>query len=197
MENKKVQASISRLEEQGRRDNQALMKVEQEVIEARREKENLQTVVDTLKQQNKNLQIEKDTEVESLSKQVTSLNARAAHTQNQQLALVQEENKKLISELTVLQTQVTKASHEKERLAHNVNAMKVKLETFDDSEHRRQKLEREKQDLVAELEKLSLIQDQYEMLQDEAKTATDQVSLRSSRLFRTNMRCCKMRPRQQ
>ena len=46
------------------------MKVEQEVIEARREKENLQTVVDTLKQQNKNLQIEKDTEVEALSKQV-------------------------------------------------------------------------------------------------------------------------------
>ena len=49
------------------------MKVEQEVIEARREKENLQTVVDTLKQQNKNLQIEKDTEVESLSKQVRYL----------------------------------------------------------------------------------------------------------------------------
>ena len=112
---------------QGRRDNQALMKVEQEVIEARREKENLQTVVDTLKQQNKNLQIEKDTEVESLSKQVryfcliapenhlqfpqvSSLNARAAHTQNQQLALVQEENKKLISELTVLQTQVMNTS---------------------------------------------------------------------------------------
>ena len=36
--------------------------------------------------------------------------------------------------------------------------MKVKLESFDESEHRRQKLEREKQDLVAELEKLSLIQ---------------------------------------
>ena len=105
------------------------MQVEQEVIETKRENENLQTVVDTLKQQNKNLQIEKDTEVESLSNQVgrlrkhanfchhlqkyhlqfpqvSSLNARAAHTQNQQLTLVQEENKKLISERTVLQTQV-------------------------------------------------------------------------------------------
>ena len=49
------------------------MTVEQEVIETRREKENLQTVVDTLKQQNKNLQIEKDTEVESLSMQVRYL----------------------------------------------------------------------------------------------------------------------------
>lgn len=36
--------------------------------------------------------------------------------------------------------------------------MKVKLESFDESEHRRQKLEREKQDLVAELEKFSCMQ---------------------------------------
>ena len=55
------------------------MNVEQEVIETRREKENLQTVVDTLKQQNKNLQIEKDTEVEALSKQVgVSINCFAS-----------------------------------------------------------------------------------------------------------------------
>lgn len=38
--------------------------------------------------------------------QVSSLTARAANTQNQQLALIQEENKKLISEKTVLQTRV-------------------------------------------------------------------------------------------
>jgi len=188
MENKKVQASISRLEEQGRRDNQALMKVEQEVIETRREKENLQTVVDTLKQQNKNLQIEKDTEVEALNKQVSSLTARTAHTQSQQLTLVQEENKKLISERTVLQTQVTKASHEKERLAHNLATVKQKLESLDESEHKRQKLERENQNLVAELEKLSLIQDQYELLQEEAKSASDQVSSLNERLTQNAQR---------
>ena len=39
-----------------------------------------------------------------------------------------------------------------------MNGMKQKLETFDESEHRRQKLERENQDLAAELDKLSLIQ---------------------------------------
>ena len=37
-------------------------------------------------------------------------------------------------------------------------AMKVKLESLEEAEHKRQKLERENQDLVAELEKLSLIQ---------------------------------------
>ena len=54
--------------------------------------------------------------------------------------------------------QVTKASHEKERLAHNLATVKQKLESLDESEHKRQKLERENQNLVAELEKLSLIQ---------------------------------------
>ena len=97
-------------------------------MQTKRENENLQTVIETLKQQNRNLQIEKDTEVEALSQQVgvlaccsleqsdtlslsfqvSSLTARAANTQNQQLALIQEENKKLISEKTVLQTQVWK-----------------------------------------------------------------------------------------
>ena len=41
------------------------------MLQTRRENENLQTVIETLKQQNRNLQIEKDTEVEALSQQVT------------------------------------------------------------------------------------------------------------------------------
>ena len=53
------------------------------------EKESLHTVVETLNQENNNLQIEKDTEVESLLKQVSSLNARAEHTDNQQIDYLQ------------------------------------------------------------------------------------------------------------
>ena len=40
-----------------------LASVEQEAVEARRGREELETVVETLKQQNRDLQIEKDTEV--------------------------------------------------------------------------------------------------------------------------------------
>ena len=43
------------------------MVVEKEAGEARRGKEELETVVETLRQQNRDLQIEKDTEVISLS----------------------------------------------------------------------------------------------------------------------------------
>ena len=42
------------------------MLVEREAVEARRGKEELETVVETLKQQNRDLQIEKDTEVAGL-----------------------------------------------------------------------------------------------------------------------------------
>ena len=45
-------------------------------------------------------------QVESLGKQVSSLNARAAHTANSQLTLLQDENKRMVAERTVLQTQV-------------------------------------------------------------------------------------------
>ena len=39
--------------------------------------------------------------MEALSKQVSSLTARAANTQNQQLALIQEENKKLLNDESI------------------------------------------------------------------------------------------------
>merc|ERR1719471_393133 len=70
-ESRKINSTIAKLEEQVKRDNQALARSEQDVLETRRENENLQTVIETLKQQNRNLQIEKETEVEALSKQVT------------------------------------------------------------------------------------------------------------------------------
>ena len=67
------------------------MKVKQEIIEARRENETMQASVDMIKQQSKNLQIEKDTKVKAFNKLIFSLTAGTAHTQSQQLNLVQEE----------------------------------------------------------------------------------------------------------
>ena len=55
---------------QARRDSQTILAVEAEGTEVKREKENLETILDTLKQENRNLQIEKETEVESLNDQV-------------------------------------------------------------------------------------------------------------------------------
>ena len=83
VETRRVTLEVSRLEEQGRRDQvrerrikivgraqfcqERLVVVEKEAVEARRGKEELETVVETLRQQNRDLQIEKDTEVISFS----------------------------------------------------------------------------------------------------------------------------------
>ena len=159
-ETRRLTADLSRLEEQRSRDAAALEKVEHEVLEVRREREGLQTVVETLRQQHKDLQKEKETEVESLAKQVQSLNARAA---NSQLVLLQEENKKMIAERTVLQTQASKAGHEKERLTEAVRSSRQRLGVLEEAEVRRGQLEMEVLSLRAELEQVQGLQEKDDL----------------------------------
>jgi len=182
VETRRVTLEVSRLEEQGRRDQERLVSVEREAVEARRGKEELETVVETLRQQNRDLQIEKDTEVESLGKQVSSLNARAAHTANSQLTLLQDENKRMVAERTVLQTQASKAAHEKERLERSLKITREKLEILESAEVQRENLEKENNALKADLEQMHGLQEQYEQLQEKERAATENVNSLSHRL---------------
>ena len=67
-------------------------------------------------------------------------------------------------------------------MSQNLSGLKAKVESLEESDMKRQKFERENQDLIAELEKLAVIADQYESLQDEAKSANDQVNSLTQRL---------------
>ena len=60
--------------------------------------------------------------------------------------------------------------------------MKEKVDNLEESDMKRQKYERENHDLISELEKLTVISDQYESLQDEARSANDQVNGLTQRL---------------
>jgi len=182
VETRRVTLEVSRLEEQGRRDQERLVSVEREAVEARRGKDELETVVETLRQQNRDLQIEKDTEVESLGKQVSSLNARAAHTANSQLTLLQDENKRMVAERTVLQTQASKAAHEKERLERSMKTTREKLEMLESAEVQRENLEKENDSLKADLEQMHGLQEQYEQLQEKERAATENVNSLTHRL---------------
>jgi len=182
VETKRVTLEVSRLEEQGRRDQERLVSVEREAVEARRGKEELETVVETLKQQNRDLQIEKDTEVESLAKQVSSLNARAAHTANSQLTLLQDENKRMVAERTVLQTQASKAAHERDRLERSLKTAREKLETLESAEAQKENLEKETSELKTELEQLQGLQEKNDQLQEKERAATEQANSLSHRL---------------
>merc|ERR1719305_944389 len=179
---RRVTLEVSRLEEQGRRDQERLVSVEREAVEARRGKEELETVVETLKQQNRDLQIEKDTEVESLGKQVSSLNERAAHTANSQLTLLQDENKRMVAERTVLQTQASKAAHERDRLERSLKTAREKLETLESAEAQKENLEKETSELKTELEQLQGLQEKNDQLQEKERAATEQANSLSHRL---------------
>ena len=128
--------------------------------------------------------------MESLAKQVSSLNARAAHTANNQLTLLQDENKRMVAERTVLQTQVrkwrlnklvtgvicrpnpfhifqaSKAAHEKERLEGSLKILKEKVEVLESAEVERENLERENSTLKSNLEELQGLQEIYDQLQE-------------------------------
>ena len=67
-------------------------------------------------------------------------------------------------------------------MSHNLSVMKAKVDNLEESDMKRQKYERENHDLISELEKLTVISDQYESLQDEARSANDQVNGLTQRL---------------
>ena len=76
-------------------------------------------------------------------------------------------------------------------MSQNLSAVKAKVESLEESDMKRQKFERENQDLIEELEKLTVIGDQYESLQDEARSANDQVNNLTNRLAQNASRYTK------
>lgn len=81
-------------------------------------------------------------------------------------------------------------------MSQNLSAVKAKVESLEESDMKRQKFERENQDLIAELEKLTVIVDQYESLQDEARSANDQVNNLTNRLAQNASRYVTLNPAQ-
>ncbi len=69
-----------------------------------------------MKETEEQMRIEKDTIISNLTKQVDSLRRRQEQNQNEQINSLEEENKKLVKERTLLQTQVSKLQHENQLL---------------------------------------------------------------------------------
>lgn len=80
-------------------------------------------VVSTMKETEEQMRIEKDTIISNLTKQVDSLRRRQEQNQNEQINSLEEENKKLVKERTLLQTQVSKLQHENQLLQVNKRNM--------------------------------------------------------------------------
>jgi chromosome segregation ATPase len=110
------------------------------------------------------VRIEKDTVISSLTKQVDSLRRRQEQTTNEQLSYLEEENKKLVKERTLLQTQVSKLEHEKKLQQERLTELKSALDKMDEMGADREKLKveveqlrRANEDLAASSESLEKV----------------------------------------
>ena len=73
--------------------------------------------ISALKEAEFNYRIEKETEIENLNKQVDSMKKRQERSNNEQMANLEDENKKMVKEVTLLETKVNKLERENKQTA--------------------------------------------------------------------------------
>ena len=102
-----------------------------------------------MKEADKKTQIEKDTIIESLNKQIDSLRRRQEQSANEQLKILEEENKKLVAANTLFEASNSRLTEEKSQLSYRLGDLESKHdEALDEQEKQSQqiksmKLERE------------------------------------------------------
>ena len=83
-------------------------------------------VVTTLKEADKKTQIEKDTIIDSLNKQIDSLRRRGEQSANEQLKILEQENKKLVAANTLLEGSHSRLTEEKKQLSNRLGDLESK-----------------------------------------------------------------------
>ena len=73
--------------------------------------------ISALKEAEVEFRIEKETEIENLNKQVDSMKKRQERSNNEQMANLEDENKKMVKEVTLLETKVNKLERENKQTA--------------------------------------------------------------------------------
>jgi myosin heavy subunit len=131
------------------------------------------------------VRIEKDTVISSLTKQVDSLRRRQEQTTNEQLSYLEEENKKLVKERTLLQTQVSKLEHEKKLQQERLTELKSALDKMDEMSADREKLKVEVEQLRRANEDLAVSSESLEKVllrKEELESAYEKTSRKLEKL---------------
>merc|ERR1712088_885673 len=76
--------------------------------------------------------IEKETIIENLNKQVDSMKKRQVRTNNEQIMNLEDENKKMVKEITLLETKVNKLERENKQLQSKWTEAKDIADKIDD-----------------------------------------------------------------
>ncbi len=95
-ENKKYELTVKQLESLHSKDSEYNGEMERQVAQSKTQVQRLEQVVSTMKEAESRLRIEKDTEIDNLSKQVNGLRKRQEQGQNEQIDYLEKENTRLV-----------------------------------------------------------------------------------------------------
>merc|ERR1712223_465896 len=125
--------------------------------------------ISALKEAEVEFRIEKETEIENLNKQVDSMKKRQERSNNEQMANLEDENKKMVKEVTLLETKVNKLERENKQTAKKLVEAKEVAEKVEDYTKDRERLKSELEALRKENDELNLIKDSHDTLLNSAE----------------------------
>ena len=184
-ENKQYWLTIQQLESSHGKDAEVTVTLEKENNHLQIKNKEFNEIVDTMKETIEQTRIEKDTIISNLSKQVDSLRKRQEKTQNEQLNYLEEENKKLVKERTLLQTQVSKLDHEKRMLQERLTEFKTALDRMEEISSEREKLKSEVDSLRKSNDELMSSSESFEKVllrKEELETAYEKTNRKLEKL---------------
>ena len=94
--NKKHEMSARQSEVQRVRDSESISVLEKQLTKAETDAKRLEDVLATMREEESRLRIEKDTEIDNLTKQIDSMRQRQEQGQNEQITNLDQENTRLV-----------------------------------------------------------------------------------------------------
>merc|ERR1712223_1417308 len=174
-ENKKLSLTIQQLQKNSQKDGEANSNLQGEVRQYETKTQQLNQKIAALKEADEQYKIEKETIIENLNKQVDSMKKRQVRTNNEQIMNLEDDNRKMVKEITLLETKVNKLERENKQLQSKWTQAR---DDFDDFTNEREKLKSELEAVRKENDELNIIKESH----DSMAVSVEQVSSLNKKL---------------
>merc|ERR1719225_31315 len=171
-ENKKLSLTIQQLQKNSQKDVEANSNLQGEVRQYETKTQQLNQKIAALKEADEQYKIEKETIIENLNKQVDSMKKRQVRTNNEQIMNLEDDNRKMVKEITLLETKVNKLERENKQLQSKWTEAKDIADKIDDFANERERIKSELEAVRKENEELHIIKESH----DDMAVSVEQVS---------------------
>lgn len=163
-ENKRLSLTIQQLQKSNGKDAEANTSLQQELRQRETKNQQLEQKIAALKEADEQYKIEKETIIDNLNKQVDSMRKRQERSNNEQISNLEDENKKMVKEITLLETKVNKLDRENKQIQIRFNEAKESADKVDDYISEREKLKSDLEALRKDNEELALMKESHDSM---------------------------------